>query len=484
MKLLFTVSELFPLIKTGGLADVAHSLPNALAGLQVDIRVVLPAYRPVLACITDFRVLGWLTLFSGREVRILEATHPEVAAPLWLVDAPDLFDRPGSPYADAEGHDWEDNPARFTLFCEAAALLAADALEIDWRADAVHANDWQTGLVAAFLATGPVRPRTLFTVHNLAYDCQFDYGTFHSLHLPHYWWSVEYGEFYERFSMLKAGLVFSDVITTVSPNYAREIRTKEYGYGYASILEANKDRLVGILNGIDDETWNPSTDPLLAANYDLDGDILAAKKANRMALLSALGATPEAVAHTGPLVGSVGRLAHQKGIDLLLETIPSLLAGSDAQFVLIGTGETALEQQLKTFALAWPDRVFCHIGYSETLAHQLEAGCDIFAMPSRHEPCGLNQMYSLRYGTPPVVRATGGLVDTVKDATPRALARGEANGFVFKAASGRELGEALGRAFALYAKPKQWMKLIRNGMQADYGWRNSAQSYLQLYLPE
>ena len=267
MKLLFTVSELFPLIKTGGLADVAHSLPNALAGLQVDVRVVLPAYRPVLTRVAGFRVLGWLTLSSGREVRILEANHPEVAAPLWLVDAPDLFDRPGTPYADAEGHDWEDNPARFALFSEAAALLAMDALEIGWRADVVHANDWQTGLVAAFLATGPSRPRTLFTVHNLAYDCQFDYGTFHSLQLPHYWWSVEYGEFYERFSMLKAGLVFSDVITTVSPNYAQEIRTKEYGYGYASILEANKDRLVGILNGIDDETWNPSTDPLLAANY-------------------------------------------------------------------------------------------------------------------------------------------------------------------------------------------------------------------------
>jgi starch synthase len=385
---------------------------------------------------------------------------------------------------DEHAHDWIDNPARFALFSEAAALLAMDALKLGWRANAVHANDWQTGLVSAYLSTGPNRPRTLFTVHNLAYDCQFDYGTFQALHLPHYWWAVEYGEFYERFSMLKAGLTFSDQITTVSPRYAEEICTKEYGYGYASILEASAERLTGILNGIDDEVWNPRTDPHLAARYHVDGRIRASKRANRKALLNALGASTAALAHNGPLVGSVGRLAHQKGIDLLLDAIPSLLESSDAQFVLIGSGEAALEQQLEDFAQTWPDRVFCHIGYSETLAHQLEAGCDIFAMPSRHEPCGLNQMYSLRYGTPPVVRATGGLADTVQDATLPGIENGEANGFVFEEPSSKALGQALERAFALYKQPKQWMKLIKNGMQTDYGWRKSAQSYLRLYRPE
>lgn len=481
MKLLFAASELFPLIKTGGLADVAHSLPNALAGLDVDVRVVLPAYRQVLGSVDSIRVLGWLHVSGGREVRILEASHPEVTAPLWLVDAPALFDRPGGPYSDLAGQDWVDNPARFALFSEAAALLATDGLELGWRADTVHANDWQTGLVAAYLSEGAHPPHSVFTVHNLAYDCQFDYGEFQNLHLPHHWWSVDYGEFYERFSMLKAGLMFSEQITTVSPSYAREIRTKEYGYGYASILAAHADKLVGILNGIDDDTWNPRTDPHLAAHYSINGKIRAGKQANREALLEALGAPPGALQIDVPLVGTVGRLVAQKGVDLLLEAIPPLLSGSDAQFVLIGSGEPRFEQQIQELSTAYPERVFCHIGYSETLARQLEAGCDIFAMPSRYEPCGLNQMYSLRYGTAPVVRATGGLADTVVDATEENLASGEANGFLFSETSSAALIVALQRAFALYRKPNQWMKLIKTGMRADHGWRSSAQAYLDMY---
>jgi len=481
MKLLFAASELFPLIKTGGLADVAHSLPNALAGLNLDVRVVLPAYRQVISGVDSLRVLGWVHVSGGREVRILEASHPEVTAPLWLVDPPTLFDRPGGPYTNPGGQDWADNPARFALFSEAAALLATDGLGLGWRADTVHANDWQTGLVAAYLSEELHPPHSVFTVHNLAYDCQFDYGEFQNLHLPHHWWSVDYGEFYERFSMLKAGLMFSERITTVSPSYAREIQTKEYGYGYSSILEAHADKLVGILNGIDDETWNPRTDPHLAAHYSLNGRIRQGKLANRQALLKALGASPEALRVDAPLVGTVGRLVAQKGVDLLLEAIPPLLTGSDAQFVLIGSGEPRFEQQIQELALAYPERVFCHIGYSETLARQLEAGCDIFAMPSRYEPCGLNQMYSLRYGTAPVVRATGGLADTVVDATEENLASGEANGFVFNEVSSAALIVALQRAFNLYQKPKQWMKLIKTGMQADHGWRSSAQAYLDMY---
>ena len=484
MRVLFAASELFPLIKTGGLGDVAHSLPNALVDLDTEVRVVLPGYRSVLSQLDAVRMAGWLRLSGGRELRILEASHPEVAAPFWLVDAPELFDRQGAPYTDASGHDWPDNPARFTLFSEAAALLAIDGLGLGWRADTVHANDWQTGLVPAFLSAETARPRTLFTVHNLAYDCRFDFGTFQQLHLPAHWWSVDFGEFYDRFSMLKAGLVASDLITTVSPRYAHEIQTPEYGYGYASILKANAHKLVGILNGIDDDTWNPRTDRHLVAHYDADGKIRPAKRANREALLEALGAAPEVAADSAPLIGSVGRLVHQKGIDLLLDAIPALLAATDARFVLIGSGEARLEQQLEALALASPDRVFHYIGYSEVLAHRLEAGCDIFAMPSRYEPCGLNQMYSLRYGTPPVVRATGGLADTVVDASPRSMARGEANGFVFEHADSRSLQDALERALALFAKPKQWMRLAKRGMRADYGWRRSARAYLQLYRAE
>jgi starch synthase len=484
MNVLFTASELFPLIKTGGLADVAHSLPNALAQLDVDMRLVLPAYRQVLFGISGLRVLGWIKTSTGREVRILEGGHPEVTMPIWLVDVPELFDRPGDPYTDASGNDWPDNPVRFALFSQVAASLAIDALGLGWRADVVHANDWQTGLVPAYLATESAPPRTLFTVHNLAYDCQFDFTVFQGLRLPSYWWSLEYGEFYGRFSMLKAGIIFCDQITTVSPRYAQEIRTTELGYAYADVLEANAGKLVGILNGIDDVTWDPRTDPLLAARYHVNGKIRVAKRANRQTLLKALDASEAAREQRGPLVGSVGRLVYQKGTDLLLDAIPALLTDSDAQFVIIGSGEAKLEQQLSELAQAWPDRLFCHIGYSETLAHQLEAACDIFAMPSRYEPCGLNQLYSLRYGTPPVVRETGGLADTVEDADPHSLARGEANGFVFREASSAALGEALRRAFALHAKPKQWMKLIKTGMRGDYGWRNSAQSYLQLYRAE
>ncbi len=484
MNLLFAASELFPLIKTGGLGDVAHSLPNALTEFGVEVRIVLPAYRAVLAHIERLRVLGWLALDRGREVRILEAHHPEFSAPLWLVDAPALFDRPGLPYTGADGHDWPDNAQRFVLFSEVVAALAMDALDIGWRADVVHANDWQTGLVPAFLSLEKTRPQTLFTVHNLAYDCQVDFGTFQALHLPAHWWSMDHGEFYGRLSMLKCGLVFSDLITTVSPSYAEEIRTPEYGYGYAAILEAHADKLVGILNGIDDDVWNPRTDPHLVVHYHAAGKIRAGKRANRDALLRKLGASDTILERPGPWVGSVGRLVYQKGIDLLLEAIPRLLATSDAQFVILGAGDNKLEQQLRALAHAHPDRVFFHIGYSETLAHQLEAGCDIFVMPSRYEPCGLNQMYSLRYGTAPVVRATGGLADTVVDATPRSIARGEANGFVFTEPDSHALQQALERAFALFAKPKQWMKLIKTGMRGDYGWLRSAAAYLELYRAE
>ena len=484
MRILFAASELFPLIKTGGLGDVAFSLPNALAQLGVDVRVVLPAYRAVLEKVEHLKIVGWLTLANGSEVRVLSADRPDMGFGLLLVDVADLFDRGGLPYTDADGMSWNDNPHRYALFSEAAALLAVDSLGIGWRADAVHANDWQTGLVGAFLSLQAKPPRTLFTVHNLAYDCQIDFDTFQALGLPAHWWSIEFGEFYNNLSMLKCGLVFSDLITTVSPSYAEEIRTPEFGYRYAAILDSYADKLVGVLNGIDDETWDPHTDKLLAAHYHVDGKIRAGKRANRDALLQSLGASEAARESDGPLVGSVGRLVHQKGIDLLLEVIPTLVESSAARFVVIGTGERALEERLQQLATAFPDRVFCYLGYSEQMAHQLEAGCDIFAMPSRYEPCGLNQMYSLRYGTPPVVRATGGLADTVVDTTPRTLARQEANGFVFEEPTAEALQDALERALDLYKKPKQWLKLVKIGMRGDYGWHLSAEHYLQLYQAE
>ncbi len=481
MKLLFASSEAFPLIKTGGLGDVANALPNALAALGVDARMVLPAYRDVLRVVDSFRVLGWLNLSSYGEIRILEASHADFDMPLWLIDAAGLFDRGGNPYTHPDGHDWADNPLRFAVFCQAAALLSIDALQLGWRADVVHANDWQTGLLPAFLSQESQPPRRIFTIHNIAYDCQFDYGTFQQLRLPPHWWSMEHAEFYDRFSMLKAGLVFCDAINTVSPRYAQEISTPEYGYGYSNILASNQDKLSGIINGIDDDTWNPATDPLLAAHYQPGGDIHTAKRKNRQALLTALGADDASSSLDVPLIGFVGRLVFQKGVDLLLQAIEQLLPQHQAQFVLIGSGEADLEHRLQQLAKSHPQQVFSYIGYSEHYAHLLEAGCDIFAMPSRYEPCGLNQLYSLRYGTPPVARNTGGLADSVINADSTTLKNGTATGILFDNSDVESLLDGLTRAIELFADRESWTQLMHTGMAQDVSWQKSAEDYLSLY---
>jgi len=475
MNVLFATSEAFPLIKTGGLGDVANSLPNSLQQSGADVRLILPAYREVLQKIDHFKIIGWLKIGLQQDVRILETTDPAFEMPIWLVDHPTLFDRPGNPYTHPEGYDWQDNPLRFSLFSQVSALMAIDSLNTGWRADVVHSNDWQSGLVNAYLSHETRPPKRIFTIHNIAYDCQFDFGTFQSLHLPPHWWSMELGEFHHRFSLLKAGMVFSDQITTVSPKYAREIRTPDYGYGYAPILEESHHKLSGILNGIDNEVWNPATDPHLHKHYSAKDRISAirkAKTANKKALLSQLGASRAVLNDIEkPLVGFVGRLVFQKGIDLLLNSIDALIHESNARFVIIGSGEHDLEHHLNLLTHNWPDRVFSFIGYSEALAHLLEAGSDIFAMPSRYEPCGLNQLYSLRYGTPPVVRRTGGLADTV---TPE-------NGVLFDEATTEALTAAIHTALTYYNDSKVWSEMMRNAMEKDYSWHKSAAEYLELY---
>jgi starch synthase len=292
---------------------------------------------------------------------------------------------------------------------------------------------------------------------------------------------VDHGEFYNRFSMLKAGLTFSDAINTVSERYAEEICTPEYGYGFASVLQGEKAKLSGIVNGIDTQTWDPATDPFLAAHYGPGGKIRMAKARNRRVLLEALGAGAAALDSDAMLFGFVGRLAHQKGVDLIAGVMPGLLRKHPVRFVLIGSGDAELERTLRRLAHDHPDRVFVLIGYSEEKAHLLEAGCDSFVMPSRYEPCGLNQMYSLRYGTPPVVRNTGGLADTVVDANARNIELGSATGFLFEKADTASLHAALERAIAMHARPRRWMQLIRQGMQQELGWEQSARRYLSLY---
>ncbi len=487
MKVLFASSEVWPLIKTGGLGDVAYSLPHALQQQDVDIRIVLPAYQDVLKQLDSFKILGWLSLkIAGKEhnVRILQTSHEKFSMPIWLVDCQALFDRAGNPYAHEEGYDWFDNSERFSLFSLAVAKLGVDALNLDWKPDVVHANDWQTGLVAAFLDNEVDRPKRVFTIHNLAYGGYFSQQEFQRLKLPSQWWSSEGVEFYGSMSMMKAGIVYSDEITTVSPSYAKEICTSEFGYGLAGVLLHRQYKLTGILNGIDPEAWNPQTDPLLPYHYSAKRRN-PGKQKNKQALLESNGveATKESLA--APLLGMVSRLVEQKGVDMIIAAIPQLLETTDANFVFIGTGHPHIEAQLLKLSEQHPQRVMVSIEYSEKKAHLLEAGCDLFMMPSRFEPCGLNQLYSLRYGTLPIVHRTGGLADTVVNTyfedTANKKINSDATGFVFDKATTDEFLKTTQHALALYSQKKLWNQIQRNAMLQDFSWDKSALEYMRLY---
>lgn len=482
-KILFVASEAYPLVKTGGLGDVVHSLPHALQARGADVRLMLPGYRALLSQLSGLHILGWIEVRGADgpvSVRILEARHHEFAFPLWIADCPQLFDRPGNPYAGPDGQDWPDNAERFAVFARAAAELARDVLDLGWQPAVVHAHDWQTGLVPAFLAGQPLRPKTVFTIHNLAYGGYFSHGDFVRLHLPSQWWSVDGAEFHGGFSMLKAGIVYADAVTTVSPTYAEEIRTPEFGYGLDGLLRAVGPKLSGILNGIDTTVWNPSTDAHLPAHYSA-ARIQPGKRRNKQALLERFLGHASTAAMQAPLIGSVGRLVEQKGVDWMLAAMPTLLAESDVRFVILGSGQASYEQKLRRLAQQHPERVMIRLGYEEALAHSIEAGADMFLMPSRFEPCGLNQMYSLRYGTPPIVFRTGGLADTVVDASTAALEDGSATGFVFDAPYVEALLDAIRRALDLYRQPARWRRLQQAGMRASFGWAESADRYLALY---
>jgi starch synthase len=483
MKVLFTASEAYPLLKTGGLGDVVYSLPHALSELGLDVRVLLPGYRDILSQVSDIEIIGWLTVQGAdrtHDVRVVSASHPGFDLRLWIIDCAALYDRPGNPYLHPDGYDWPDNAERFAVFSRAAAMLAMDVLESGWRADVVHSHDWQTGLLSAFLAQEAHPPRTVFTIHNLAYGGHFSHDEFTRLKLPGHWWSGEGVEFYGGFSMLKAGLVFSDAITTVSPTYAEEICTPAFGYGMEGILQANSHKLSGILNGVDREVWNPSSDRYLPAHYSAKRRN-PGKRNNKAALLGHFCATVNDRLLAAPLLGSVSRLVEQKGIDLVIEAVPELLTRSNANFVFLGSGHHYFENQLVDLSRHYPQRVFTHIGYSEEVAHQIEAGADLFLMPSRFEPCGLNQMYSLLYGTLPVVNSTGGLADTVVDASDENIANGSATGFVMPAPTTQGLIEAIDRALELHAMPRIWNQLQRTAMEQDFGWEKSAMEYILLY---
>jgi len=475
-RILFVASEAHPLVKTGGLGDVAGSLPVALQSLGADVRLLLPAYRDAVTRAGKLKTVASLPI-AGLEapVKILEGRLPGTALTVWLADFPPAYDRPGNPYLDPRGQPWPDNAMRFALLAHVATALALGRSRIKWHPDVVHGHDWQAGLVPVLLAQEKTRPATVFTIHNLAYQGLFPHQAFTALALPPELWSPEALEFHDQLSFMKAGLVFADQLTTVSPTYAREIQTREFGDGLDGLLRHRAARLSGILNGIDDSEWDPARDRFLARNYSAGK--LQGKSANKLALQREFGLPPDADA---PLIGMVGRLVAQKGIDLVLDALPGLMH-RPLQLVLLGSGEAGYETALLQQAARYKDRLAVRIGYDEGLAHRIEAGADMFLMPSRFEPCGLNQLYSLRYGTIPVVRRAGGLADTVVDATPENISHGKATGIVFQQPVTSALLGAVDRALTLWRDDGRWQKIMLTGMRQDFSWRHSAAEYMQLY---
>ena len=486
MKVLFATSEFAPLIKTGGLADVSGSLPLALARLGLDARVLLPAYPAVLRQLGGAALQKPLaTIAAHRELpraQLLGVAGPQ-GLPLLLVHCPELFDRPGNPYLGPDGRDWPDNDLRFGLFSRVAALLGTPASPIDWHPDVVHCQDWQAGLAPLFLARGlgagappPLqRAASVMTVHNLAYQGIFPAAAVSRLGVPPEGFSIDGAEFYGNLSFLKGGLACADAITTVSPTYAREICTDALGFGLQGLLRARAAVLTGILNGVDTGYWDPAADPLIVQRYDARS--LDRKRINKRALQAALGLTMD---DETPVLGVISRLVEQKGIDLIAQVLDRIIE-QPAQVVIQGLGDRAIEEQLLALARQYPRQLGVRVAFDEPLAHMIEAGADLFLMPSRFEPCGMNQMYSQRYGTLPIVCRTGGLADSVVDCTIESLAAGTATGFSFSPASADALLAAVRRAVDLYRDPAAWLAVQRTAMAVDVSWDASALRYRDVY---
>lgn len=473
IRVLFATSEVFPLVKTGGLADVSASLPEALCRNGYDVNILLPGYPSALSAARKAGSRRQARFSIGQyDVSLWRTRLPGTAVSLWLVDCAALFQRDGNPYQNDDGEDWWDNAHRYHLFARVGVMMALGQAGINWAPDIVHCNDWQTGLIPAYLSHYKERPGMVFTIHNLAYQGLFSRETFRALGLPDSLWQFDQLEFHGQLSFIKGGLVFSDRVTTVSPGYAREIQNPEFGYGLDGLLRHRQHALAGILNGIDTRQWNPEEDGYLEFHYGPDH--LKNKSQCQARLRQELGLAMDGA----PLLGFIGRLVSQKGIDWLLEVIPPLLERG-CQFAMLGSGEEHYQSRLRELARDWPEQLSLTLGYDEGLSHRITAGADIFVMPSRYEPCGLNQMYSLRYGTIPVVHAVGGLSDTVFD--PADTSGHTANGFCFREPESGALLHAIERALECMNNRKAWHRLQENGMAGDYSWKKSARLYGELY---
>lgn len=476
LKVLFATSEAAPLIKTGGLADVSGALPAALRILGVDVRVLLPGYPKVLANMPQSKVVASFDRWPGFPASRLLSSTLDNGVPLWVLDCPALYQRDGGPYQNASGHDWPDNPLRFGLLSRVAAALAGRDTPLSWRADLLHCNDWQTGLAPAYLHFSSGAAPSVITIHNLAFQGNFAAKLVAELGLPASSFSINGLEYYGNLSFLKSGLFYADHITTVSPNYAKEIQQETLGFGMQGLLSQRSAQLTGILNGIDIDEWNPATDHYLTNNFS--SERIFGKALNKRALQSRMALSMDSGI---PLLGVVSRFTHQKGLDLLLEIVPRLMA-LPVQLVMLGSGEAELQDRARELSRLYPGKMAATIGFDEALSHQIEAGADMFVMPSRFEPCGLNQLYSQRYGTPPIVHATGGLADSVVDCTAETFEDGSASGFVFSDMSADTLFAAIQRAVALYQHQRQWKILCKNCMVKDFSWQKSAEAYRAVYL--
>ncbi len=471
LRALSVASEIFPLIKTGGLADVAGALPPALAREGVELRTLVPGYPAVMAALMRAsEVHSWPDLFGG-PAKLLAGDAANL--PLFVLDAPHLYNRPGGPYSGPDGKDWPDNARRFAALAYAAASIGQGTVA-GWVPEIIHAHDWQAGLTPAYFTPGR-RPGTVFTVHNLAFQGWFEPTLLVPLGLPQSAFTIEGVEYYGGIGMLKAGLALSDRITTVSPTYALEIQTDAGGAGLAGLLRTRAAVLSGILNGLDPAYWDPAHDPHLAVPFGPGR--LTRRARNKAALQARMGliARQDAL-----LCGVVSRLTDQKGMDLLLQVLPGLIA-SGAQFVMLGTGDPALSSGFASIAQAHPGQVSVMLGFDEAVSHQIYAGVDALLVPSRFEPCGLTQLCAMRYGAIPVVSRVGGLNDTVIDANAAALAAGVATGIQFTPVDRTGIEDALRRLRQLWSMPKAWASVQRNGMKAEFGWEGPARAYAALY---
>jgi starch synthase len=476
LKVLFATSEISPWIKTGGLADVSGALPAALRAIGVDVRVLVPGYNQVMVQLAQSVVATTLDNLPGFPAARLLSGKMANDIPIFVLDCPALYQRAGGPYQDASGHDWTDNAQRFGLLSKVAALLGSSASPLAWHPDLVHCNDWQTGLAPAYLHFAPGAAPSVMTVHNLAFQGIFPATTLEKLHLPPSCFNINGVEFFSKLSFLKAGLYYADHLTTVSPNYAKEIQQEALGFGMQGLLATRRDSLTGILNGIETDEWDPASDPHLASTYS--SAQMTGKAANKTALQRKLNLNLEP---DMPLLGVVSRFTEQKGLDLLLEIAP-LLAELPVQLAMLGSGDALMQKTARDLSQRYPRKISAVIGFNEALSHQIEAGADMFVMPSRFEPCGLNQLYSQCYGTPPIVHATGGLVDSVVDCTEATLTDGTASGFAFSGMTAENLYATIQRAVDLYQDKNKWNALCKNCMSKDSGWKKSAEAYHEVYL--